>query len=326
MQITGNSGLLSYIAPITWQTGENYIKFRSYFLTNFGVEKIINLPFNIFEDAYVDTALYFLSKKKKNQYLIYAFDKKAEVKTLENLDYQKFEVTDIKSPDFKLIIDESSKLFSRYNNDEFVVLGNITKSTQGLSGSSFPECSEELSDYNFPFLAKGNVYNYSLIKEKIYNTNLSDKKNLMQFYQDEPKILIRRIISRQNRLSVTFCNEKLVFKKDINPFIPTDSNFSSLYLTGILASKFISFIYLNSSSIATKDDFRQTTLSELRKLPIPKANMTKQKEIIELVSAILELKKQSASANTSMIETQIDQLVYQLYDLTEDEIKIIESC
>jgi adenine-specific DNA-methyltransferase len=324
LNILNSDGMLSFIAPVTWQTGENYSKFRKYFFQNFGLDKLINLPFNIFKDAFVDTALYFISKKRKSDYSIYVFDKKAQVESLENLNYQKFNVADIKSPDYKINIDKSSHWFSAFNSELFVQFGSITKSTQGLSGSSFPETTGELSDFAFPFLAKGNVYNYTLIKEKVYTTDLSDKKNLIQFYQEEPKILIRRIISRKDRLSVTFCNEKLVFKKDINPFIPTDNSFDCLFLTGILASKLISFIYLNSSSIATKDDFRQTTLTELRKLPIPIVDAKRQKVLGKIVLSILNARKFNPNADTANLEKQIDQLVYNLYGLTEDEIAIVE--
>jgi adenine-specific DNA-methyltransferase len=325
LSVLNNSGLLAFIAPVTWQTGENYSKFRKYFFENSGLDKLINLPFNIFEDAYVDTALYFVAKKRKSKYSIFSFNKKAQVETLKNLNYNTFKVSEIKSPDYKLIIDKTAHQFSRFDSEAFVQFGAITKSTQGLSGSNFPEANDDSSEFIFPFLTKGNVYNYTLIKEKLYNTDLSDKRNLIQFYQADPKILIRRIISRQDRLSVTFCNEKLIFKKDINPFIPIDEKFDCLFLTGILASKLISFIYLNTSSIATKDDFRQTTLTELRRLPIPNVDKNKQTEISGIVKKILEIRKTKPDADTSEFEAQIDHLVYQLYDLTEEEIQIIES-
>lgn len=325
LKILNNKGLLAYIAPVTWQTGENYTKFRNFFFENFGLVKLINLPFNIFEDAYVDTALYFVSREPKSEYLIYPFDKKAKVETLENLEYNKFYIAEIKAPDFKVIIDKTAHQFSRFDSENFVQFGTITKSTQGLSGSNFPETNNRETEFIFPFLSKGNVYNFCLVKDSIYNTDLADKKNLVQFYQAEPKILIRRIISRQDRLSVTFCNEKLVFKKDINPFIPIDNNFDCYFLTGIIASKLISFIYLNSSSIATKDDFRQTTLTELRKLPIPNIKIKNQKPISDIVKKILKLKSESINSDTSNLENQIDQMVYQLYELTEEEIKFIEN-
>lgn len=325
LNILNNKGLLTYIAPLTWQTGENYSKFRNYFFENFGLEKLINLPFNIFEGAYVDTALYFISKKRKSEYSIYAFDKKAKVETLENLEYDKFNVSEIKPPDFKVIIDRTVHQFSRFDSEQFVQFGSITKSTQGLSGSNFPLTNKEESEFIFPFLAKGNVYNYCLVKNSVYNTDLSDKRNLIQFYLAEPKILIRRIINRQDRLSVTYCDEKLVFKKDINPFIPIDDKFDCFFLTGIIASKLISFIYLNSSSIATKDDFRQTTLTELRKLPVPNVTPTEQEEISSIVRKVIDFKKNNPETDTTLLENQIDQLVYKLYDLTEEEIKIIET-
>lgn len=325
LSLLNKKGLLTYIAPVTWQTGENYSKFRNYFFKNFGIEKLINLPFNIFEDAYVDTAIYFVCNELKSEYSIYAFDKKAKVESLKNLEYNKFKVSDLKAPDLKVINNKTVYQFSRFDSGNFIQFGSITKSTQGLSGSNFPETNKEESEFIFPFLAKGNVYNYYLVKDSIYNTDLTDKKNLIQFYQAEPKILIRRIISRQDRLSVTFCCEKLVFKKDINPFIIIDDKFDCLFLTGIIASKLISFIYLNSSAIATKDDFRQTTLTELRKLPIPNINSEYQKPIRKIIKKILEIKSENSNTDTSNLENEVDQLVYQLYDLTEEEIAIIEN-
>lgn len=325
LKILKSKGLLAFIAPVTWQTGENYSKFRYYIFSQHGLMKLINLPFNVFEDAYVDTALYFVSKESDSEYMIYTFDKKERVETLDNLNYEKFSVSDIKSPDYKVILDKTTNQFSRFDSELFVSFGSITKSTQGLSSSRFPEANNGSSEFVFPFLAKGNVYNYCLVKEEVYNTDLSDKRNLVQFYQAEPKVLVRRIINRQDRLSVSYCNEKIVFKKDINPFIPIDSQFDCLFLTGIMASKLISFIYLNTSSIATKDDFRQTTLSELRKLPIPNVSKNKQNEVSRIVEKILKIKEAIPDADTSGLEKEVDQLVYRLYDLTEEEIDVIEK-
>ena len=190
-----------------------------------------------------------------------------------------------------------------------------------MSGSCFKDTTEE-NEFVFPYLDKGNVYNYTLVKQVVFNTSLEDKKNLIQFYNAEPKVLIRRIISRQDRLSVGYSEEKLVFKKDINPFIPLDPyKFSARFLLGVLASKFISYLYVKSSSIATKDDFRQTTLSELRALPIPNISTEKQADLVLLVDRVLE----NGAESSADIINQIDQLVYQLYNLTPEEIAIVEQ-
>jgi TaqI-like C-terminal specificity domain len=246
------------------------------------------------------------------------------------LRYCAFEIIDIsklKSPDYKIILDKNiGSLISKFSEPKFISLGTITKSTQGLSGSRFSKIESDICDENsYPFLSKGNVYNYSLIKAEVYMISLSEMKSLKQFYEAEDKILIRRIINRQDRLSVAYCDEKLVFKKDINPFIPIDQRFQPLYLLGILCSRFISYLYLKSSSIATKDDFRQTTLAELRKLPIPVISEQDKRPIIENVAQILAIKNANPNADTSALEQEIDQLVYTLYGLTEEEIKIIEQ-
>jgi hypothetical protein len=124
---------------------------------------------------------------------------------------------------------------------------------------------------------------------------------------------------------VGYTEEKLVFKKDINPFISIDEEFPAKYLLAIMASRLISYLYINISSIATKDDFRQTTLSELREIPIPIANQQKKKVLIENVDEILNLKKQDNNSNTESFEKDIDRLVYELYDLNDEEISIIET-
>ncbi len=53
--------------------------------------------------------------------------------------------------------------------------------------------------------------------------------------------------------------------------------------------------------------------------------MNNQLKLANLVDEIMDLKKENLSENTSLLENQIDQLVYQLYNLTPEEIQIIES-
>lgn len=325
--ILNKNGVITFIAPGTWQTGENYSKFRSILIDKRSINTIVNLPFNIFEDAFIDTSIYFLGNTHLDKYKIFNFDKKNSNISLKSLLFNEIALSELQAPDYKLILDpEAFSLYKKYSSASFVVLGEITKSTQGLSGSRFNIAKDEDSqEYLFPFLSKGNVYNYLLVKENVFQTDLSDKKSLTQFYEADPKILIRRIINRQNRLSVGFTEERMVFKKDINPFICIDKRFSSKFLLGILASKLISFIYIKMSSIALKDDFRQTTLGELRNLPVPLVNTTKQKTVIDIVDQILDRKKSDPNTNTSSLETEIDRLVYELYGLTEEEIRIVEE-
>jgi endonuclease III len=59
--------------------------------------------------------------------------------------------------------------------------------------------------------------------------------------------------------------------------------------------------------------------------PIPAAPPAKQKPVERLVDCILAAKTQDASADVSALEREIDELVYALYGLTPDEIKIVED-
>jgi len=66
----------------------------------------------------------------------------------------------------------------------------------------------------------------------------------------------------------------------------------------------------------------------MEQLPIPPLTPQNQpiaNQIIALVDQILSAKQKNPDADTSQLEHQIDQLVYKLYDLTEEEIKIIEG-
>src|SRR5690606_14550529 len=129
----------------------------------------------------------------------------------------------------------------------------------------------------FPFI-DAKVKRYFFQETLREYVDLSAMNSLKKFYSETEKILVRRIINRQDRLDATFFSEKGVFKKDLNPFILTTSDFGTFYILALLNSKLFSWMYLNMSSIAGKDDFRQTTLAELRKLPIKRLSDKEDKE------------------------------------------------
>ncbi len=101
------------------------------------------------------------------------------------------------------------------------------------------------------------------------------------------------------------------------------------YLLGMLHSKLITFAFktfyagggLGESGYRYKKAF-------IERLPIPKITPQNQKlarKITDCAKAILEAKEKDPKANTQELEKEIDALVYQLYNLTDEEIKIIEE-
>lgn len=101
------------------------------------------------------------------------------------------------------------------------------------------------------------------------------------------------------------------------------------YLLGMLHSKLITFTFktfyagggLGESGYRYKKAF-------IERLPIPKIMPQNQElahKITDGAKAILEAKEKDPKANTQELEKEIDALVYQLYNLTDEEIKIIEE-
>jgi len=78
--------------------------------------------------------------------------------------------------------------------------------------------------------------------------------------------------------------------------------------------------------MARQGDARTFKTNYLNPFPLPAfVDHRFENEIAVLVTTVMEHKKQNEKADTTDIENQIDQLVYQLYDLTEEEIAIIEN-
>ncbi len=334
------NGRLGYIAPQTWETGENYSDFRKRIFCDFGLHTLINLPFNVFKDAYVDTGVFVFTKRRTPSYRLCVMPKEVENIELQAISLTEVPTGHISGPDYQVILNPAVRTVLKKisASGSFVGLGEITVSTQGLAGNRFDLHPKKSSASPIAFLVKGQARRYELEIEEVAFTTLADKRTLARFYQAEPKLLIRRVISRQDRLLVGYTEKELVFKKDINPFIVTASHWQTKFLLGVLNSSFISWLYLNSSSIATKDDFRQTTLAELRRIPIPRRfdGDKLHDALVAHVERMLKLHEELAAAKSPDAQTRltreiaatdraIDQLVYRLYDLTEAEIKIVEQ-
>ena len=107
-------------------------------------------------------------------------------------------------------------------------------------------------------------------------------------------------------------------------FIPN----ASPYLCGVLNSK-VMYFYMQQIASNLGDGALRWIKQYIEKLPIPKfteSNQNLANEIIALVGQIVESKAKDSKSNTSELESQIDSLVYKLYNLDEQEIKVVERC
>lgn len=118
-----------------------------------------------------------------------------------------------------------------------------------------------------------------------------------------------------------------VFYAEATSFILTGEHLH--YLLGMLHSQLVTFAFktfyagggLGESGYRYKKAF-------IERLPIPQITTKNQElaqKITDYAEQILQAKAKDPKANTQKLEKEIDALVYQLYHLTDEEIKIIED-
>jgi len=112
----------------------------------------------------------------------------------------------------------------------------------------------------------------------------------------------------------------------INIICKTNTRFKLEFLWAILNSKLATFYHFNASPKATKGAFPKILVNDVNNFPFPKVVSEEiESEITKFVNMILEIKKTDNTIDTTRFESEIDKLVYKLYDLTDEEIKIVEG-
>ena len=98
------------------------------------------------------------------------------------------------------------------------------------------------------------------------------------------------------------------------------SNTIDLYcLLGFLSSKTINWFFRCFSTNSNVNGY------EVDNFPIPLIDLDIQLRISELVKKVINSKRTNNFADTSTIEKKIDELVYKAYELSKDDVKIIEQ-
>lgn len=123
-------------------------------------------------------------------------------------------------------------------------------------------------------------------------------------------------------------SEVASFSLDEENYYGNDNNqmiiSSEKYLYAILNSK-VSEFFLRSVCDFVRGGYARLKIVYVEKIPIPKVIDSETRSLSEKVTQTLSLKKADPNADTSVLEAEIDQLVYELYGLTEEEIKIVEG-
>lgn len=141
---------------------------------------------------------------------------------------------------------------------------------------------------------------------------------------NQKRLLIREITNP--KIIASIVTEEFVNDPQLIVAIPATNEISLEVLWAIMNSKLATFFHFNSSPKATKGAFPKILVTDIKNFPLPNNFSNDIKKKLEgLTLKILDDKNNNPSLKTTALEDEIDHLVYQLYDLTEEEIKIIEA-
>lgn len=147
---------------------------------------------------------------------------------------------------------------------------------------------------------------YEIQDNTAYFQEFDKEKIVWGELSDEPKFAID--------------DEKLYPNNTI--FFMTGSNLK--YISSVLNSK-LSKWYFNQISTSSGMGTNRWLKYKIEQLPIKEIGEKERKPFELLVDKIMTQKKKDPSADTSTLEAEIDKAVYKLYNLTPDEVKIIEG-
>jgi len=348
MDIVKKTGEISFITPNKF-FGANYGKKIRNDLQNgdFSITKIWDLKDRkVFKDAAISTIVFCLSKNTKDKKTILINEKGVE-KTLNIFDEDgKIQIEqDTKN---KKIIDKLNK------NLKLTELSDIRTGIMGFEYWKMNDIiSTNCSKNSVKLLLNGNFDRYynswkakevRLYKKKIIKPCIKlDEKylnsNTIDLFTKKPKIVVRGVAKRLSCIIDYEGSGLLVAVHSITP----KTNVNINYLTGLLNSNLLNYFHLKVFySIRIPEGSLKYPINFLQQLPIPKIDFNNKKEkqqhddLVRLVEQMLEAQqkyhiskietdKKFLKQKIDAIDKQIDTLVYKLYNLTDDEIKIIES-
>ncbi|MFN7638985.1 MAG: TaqI-like C-terminal specificity domain-containing protein, partial [Pseudanabaena sp.] len=178
----------------------------------------------------------------------------------------------------------------------------------------FPNINNELLIHKDQLIKRREAANGKI---KWYSLNWPRRKKLFV----EPKILIRQTA---NRIIAAYDEDQwYCLKSGIIVQLPNKSEVQYLYLLALLNSKLMNFLY---SDLVNEDVriFPEVKPIQLFKLPIVVPQRQIQIVLENTVNKIITAKKGDLQADTSELEKAINRLVYKLYQLTYEEVKIID--
>ncbi|GAA8179957.1 class I SAM-dependent DNA methyltransferase [Helicobacter pylori] len=322
-QLIIRHGEISFINPIAYLCKPTDHGIRDYIDKNLKITMLIDLSnIKIFESASTYTCInIFKRENKKNEILFQRYDDFTELSSNKD-DFLKIPSVNIEH--ISIFLDPISRHIAERCKTQ---LGDFCKIFCGLSKTGFrSDVINTNNNKSVYFLESSDIYRY-------YVNDFGKKflKRIDDYFSQEK----RQIFESQDIIFMTRMTNQIrcvvvplgVYGGKVN--ILHDFRIDRFLILGCLNSKLMTYFYKKKffPTHMQGGAFGFDTLS-VETLPIPqitKSNQPTADKIIALVDKILMVKEKDPKANTQGLEKEIDALVYQLYHLTDEEIKIIEN-
>lgn len=325
------NGLFSFITTNTIYYLDKFSEIRkNSFLSN-KVISLLELEKQVFADAPdIVPAIYVLQKNSQKDNIIKLY-KSSETKRIYDLvEFEGFKVNGIEQNKFETKTDFVFSLSPNEAKENLLKrisqLDTVKKSYKVVYGIKTGDNDRFLSreitgTENWKKCASSakNIKKYTIDWQGDYLNVCNDLSGLNNINYEQPKILIQYI----RKLSMPI---RLVCALDLNgeyyplnnfSFVVSENGNSLKVLLGILNSRLMNWYFSNcfvDYNIKPK---------YIEQLPLPAKIISSDLE--KKVTEILYLKAKDKEIDTSILENQIDQIVYKLYDLIAEEIQIIEQ-
>jgi len=196
------------------------------------------------------------------------------------------------------------KWFGYSNNEEWIIYTD-SKFKYAENIKPYPNIKKHLDKFQKVITSDNKPYGLHRAREEY-------------FFQGEKIIVLRKCANEPIFTYTDFdCYVSATF------YVIKSERINQKYLCAILNSKLIAFWLRNKGKMQGNN--YQIDKEPLLQIPILNASANDQIPIIEQVDRILSFLKNDIKANISGFENQINKMIYQLYALNDDEIRIIEE-
>ena len=308
---------LYFINPYQYLSAESGRGIRSFLIPKHNIERIVDVSnIKVFDEASTYTCINIIQKNSIQRDIWLS-----RPRDLSNLDENVTNVaktTFINKPYYTITL-STNNLVEKIEKAKYK-LSNVCSIFCGLSKTGFRDyvsSTKENGDYQI-FVESKQILRYVTDSKKYIDTNLFSY-NAMNAFRT-PCLFMTRMTSH--------CRVALAKKGETAGKVNVLHNFKKydiLFVLALLNSKLVDYYYrITNESKHLNGGALPFDTESVKVIPIPEVSTVQQQEIVEIVKQILSRKEAMPTADTSDLEHQIDELVYQLYNLTPEGIAIIE--